>query len=93
MMSKVGFSTCDGPAATEVSSLSAGASILASISAALMAARKGDCIESLRSRLGIELKDFEPGDCRTRGLKISVGAADREEVWIFLSEPNIDFCL
>ena len=32
-----------------------------------------------------------PGDCRTSGLKISVGAADKADVWMLPREPKIDF--
>lgn len=33
------------------------------------------------------------GECRTRGLSISVGAAERGVVCIFFRDPNIDFRL
>lgn len=50
-------------------------------SAAVIPERSGVCMESRRSRPGIEPRiDFVPGDESTRGLRISVGAAVSETV-------------
>ena len=58
------------------------------MSAALTTVFRGDWIDSLRSRLGIEGSDLETGEWRTRGLSISVGTAERVDVCKFF---KLDF--
>lgn len=48
-------------------------------------------MDSLRDKAGIGDSDFVAGECRTRGLSISVGAAERGVVCMFFRDPNIDF--
>ena len=50
-------------------------------SAAVIPERSGVCIESCRTKLGIEPRvNLVPGDESARGLRISVGAVVSEEV-------------
>lgn len=90
-MSKLGFFTGGGLEVRDVFSFSVGGLAAASTSPALTTAFKGECIDSLRGRPDTQDNDLGVGECKTRGLSISVGAAERGVVCIFLRDPNIDF--
>lgn len=75
-----------GLATRDVFSFSVEGAASASMSAALTTAFRGDWMDSLRNRPGIE--DLDTGEWRTSGLSISVGTAEREDVCKFF---KVDF--